>query len=273
MQPDRPTEHLATAHLVGSVTQRFVSSCQVCFVDADPPAVALDERGCLLGEFSDLGGGQLDVVEEHRPSHVRQLGSGGRGLAIQRCESEARPGSATRSRHLHLEARVEEDATTDRHDLPCLFLGEDRFAPPLGARPGEFGHEPLGAHQVVHEPGPDLRLGVRRDRPLDGLQHVVGVATQYLQVPRAAVAGRIEPHHQRLAWRLGDRLRPLVEEPNECPTEVHGSSEGRAVETAQIGLGEVGGRTRMWWGSRGLDLACCLHADGVHGRHQGGVSR
>ena len=59
--------------------QRGRGPLQIDPVDLDPAAARLHQRRRLPGEPRDLGRGELDVVEQHRPRHVAELVGADRG--------------------------------------------------------------------------------------------------------------------------------------------------------------------------------------------------
>ena len=68
------------------IGQRRGGLLEIDTVELHPTATRLDERAGLGGQAGDLGGGELDVVEHHRPAHVAQLMSADVGLARRRAE-------------------------------------------------------------------------------------------------------------------------------------------------------------------------------------------
>ena len=75
-EAQRETQHVGTGQLRrrGALGERSGSRVQVDTIDRDPPPTRADQWSCLPRQAGDVGRGQLDVVEDHRPPHVSELG-------------------------------------------------------------------------------------------------------------------------------------------------------------------------------------------------------
>ena len=58
---------------LGLLRERERGGLEVGLVELDPTPLGLDEGTRLRGELGDRGGVELEVVEQHRPLHLRKL--------------------------------------------------------------------------------------------------------------------------------------------------------------------------------------------------------
>ncbi len=79
--PKREPQHLRARELLGVVLpERFGCGLQVDLVERDPSSGGVHERSCFLRQTCDVGRGELDVIEQRRPTNVRELVSADRCL-------------------------------------------------------------------------------------------------------------------------------------------------------------------------------------------------
>ena len=191
-------------------------------VDLDPAPPGLHQRPGLAGQPGDLGGGELDVVEQHRPRHVAQLvGADDRAAGRLGEQPQRRRRLAPRQRrHAHVEAGGGEGRAGDGHQLPRLVLAERHLAAALRRRPVERREQPaeahpLGGHRAAAALGP--QRGIDRDR------RALAGGRVHRQQPHPAGVGRVELHDQPGPVRGHDRARPLVSRRDTSPARATGA--------------------------------------------------
>ena len=179
-------------------------------IDLDPAVARSDERAGLLGELGDLGGSELDVVEQHGPRHVAELVGADDGVRRLGEEPEHRRRLAARHRrHADVEPDGGEHRTGRRHQLPGLVLGQrqltaPRTGGPSDRREGPTQPVPLGGERVGRRAPVEARRRSERGSPAP-----VAARTETSQTP--ALAGRIELNDELRARRRRDAARPALE--------------------------------------------------------------
>ncbi len=135
----------------GPLGQRGRGLLEVDPVQLDPAPAGLHERPGLGGQAGDVGRGELDVVEHHRPAHVAELVgtdvrlAGGLG---EQAEHGAGP-AARQGRHPDVEAGGLQLGAGDGHQLPRLVLAQHDLAPAHGARAVQDGEHALEPDELV----------------------------------------------------------------------------------------------------------------------------
>ena len=154
-------------------------------IDLDPAVARSHERAGLLGELGDLGGGQLDVVEQHRPRHVAELVGADHGVRRlgEAAGASASPCGATssapgrRSRRRRASDRSSSSAPTPGPGSAPADRAEARST--VRWREGPAQSVPLGRERapaaLLSQRGVDrnrlagTRGGQDRDQPHPGL--------------------------------------------------------------------------------------------------------
>ena len=243
LQAEGMPQHVGAGQpgLVGPLGQRLGRLHQIGPLDLDPLAPALHQRAGLRGQAADLVRGEIDVVEDHRPADVGELGGAHhRVLGLQRGEAQRRPGPAAgQRRHPDVVAAGGEHQAFLGHERPGLVLAQHHLAPAPPAQPQQLGVEPLQPGELVAHRVPAGGRGVDQGR-LDRLQLPGAGDRQHRQVPGAALVRRVELDHQAPVVGAGHRARPLVEPAGQLGPVPAGDLEGLAVEVGQHGLGRVG---------------------------------
>ena len=156
VEAERLAQHLGAGHLglLGPLGQRLGGGGQVGVVEGDPAATGgPHQRAGLLGQAGDVGGGELDVVEDGGPAHVGELVGTDDAVATDVGEHAQRRGGllAGEGGHPDVEAGVGEHRAGVGHEVPRLDLAEHDLAAAEAARPLQRREEALEAHEVALE--------------------------------------------------------------------------------------------------------------------------
>ena len=130
-------------------------------VELDPAAAGLDQRAGPLGvQPGDVGGGQLDVVEDRRPRDVAEL-AGAHDRVAGRLSQEAqrrRRAAADRAGTRTSKPAASSEAPVTVISSQAFLLVEVDLAPALAARPQQGGEDAFEAG-AGRRPGAWCRAG------------------------------------------------------------------------------------------------------------------
>ncbi len=223
------TQDLRAGHLRGGLPfgQRLGGLLQVDTIELDPLAAGVHQRPSLLRQPCHLTGGQLDIVEQHRPRHVGELVSAhdrtGRlfGEQAQRWRCLA-PRDLRRA---HVEAGGHESGPDHREEVPRFVLAEGQLPTGSDTCSSEC-REDATQPSPLRQRGSAAFLCAQRlvdryqlalDRSAIALLAVALLAVAHSEVhrhqPHAAGTGCLELHDQPRVCGVGDRPGPLVEAP------------------------------------------------------------
>ena len=164
-------------------------------IDLDPAAAGLHERPRLAGEPGDVGRGELDVVEQHRPRHVAELvgadhrsagvsaNSRSDGVALRRDSVGTRTSNPTA-------ARVGPDAVMNSHASSWLRATWPRRR--VADRSSAGKSRPRRAHSAATGRPPRSV----RSAASTGTSVALGRRRVHRHEPHPAGVGRVELHDQ-----------------------------------------------------------------------------
>ena len=221
VETDAVAQNLGSGELIGlfAFVERSRGLSEVDPVNLDPtPTRGLHERAGLPRQPSDLGCGELDVVEEHRPGDVAELVRSHHraGLCLGE-QSQRRSRLASRQRRYpHVEPDGGEGGAGNGHQLPRLVLTQRDLPATLRTRTVEGGQEPsesrpLGGHRSAAALGPQ--------RCVDRAGSTPARWRVDRDEPDPTGTRRVELHDEPRTRRRCDGTRPMVE----CSR--HGSGE------------------------------------------------
>ena len=271
LEPERVAQHLRARELGGRgpLGQRSGRRLEVGMIELDPATTRADQGPGFGGEAGDVGGGQLDIVEQRRPADVGELLRADHrlGLGVRHHPQRRRRPTHRQRRHPDVEAGRHEHRAGLGHELPGLGLAEDDLAPTVAAGPAQRREQPLEPRELLLERFA-LLAGVDH-RDLDGLEPVVLGRGEHRQVPGPALVGGVELHDEADDVLRRDGLGPPLEVTHELGTEPGRRLEGTAVEAPEEGLGHVGAGAGTRWRCGDLDPLRGIPADGVdHARER-----
>ena len=217
---------------------------EVGAVELDPSAARLHERPRFGCQPRHLGGGELHVVEDHRPLDVAQLRRADDTLRGRGPQSQGGSGPAARElRHPHVEAGRREGRAGDGHELPRLVLRQEDLSPPAATGAEQLGHH---SFQPLELGGDGCRVLAVGQRHLDRKLASLGPRAEHRQEPGVALVGGRELHDELGAGDPGDGLGPRRQASSERRRRRDGRRELRPVELGEHGCGDVARRAYVW---------------------------